>query len=131
MLKNTVTTVGANNNRNMAREFFKRTAFVFILLLIFTALSVFSFLYKPLQLQLSNSLLDNYVQNSLISYHSFENMVELSEQGAKSVANRSLIRDAMIDYKNGNLTLKELEDYILPKYKDAIEPLNFLVKAEG
>lgn len=130
MLKNTVTTVGTNNNRNMAREFFKRTAFVFILLLIFTALSVFSFLYKPLQLQLSNSLLDNYVQNSLISYHSFENMVELSEQGAKSVANRSLIRDAMIDYKDGDLTLSELKDYILPKYKDAIEPLNFLVKAE-
>lgn len=104
-------------NRMFALSVF--TAIVFVLL----------FVYQPMRLELEKSLTDNFTQLSRTSFHAFESSIQRGLEGAKSLSSRTMIKDAIADYKNGAMSLAELKAFTGPKYKDGAIALEHLVSA--
>lgn len=130
MLKGTIPMGTVSEERNATRGFFKRVALIFTVLLLFTSISVFFFVYKPLHTQLRASITNNFIQNSVMRYQSFDYMMELSEQSAKSIASRPVLNETMFNYLEGQLNLDEVVSFIQPKYNEIMDPIDYLVKAE-
>jgi PAS domain S-box-containing protein len=58
-----------------------------------------------------------------------DNSVSRYIEGTKSITSRSMIRKRILDYRNGEVTLKELKTYTQPKYQDGIKALEDCVYA--
>ncbi|GAB1433362.1 hypothetical protein MASR2M29_19880 [Spirochaetota bacterium] len=57
-------------------------------------------------------------------------MIERSLEGARSLSSRTVIRDAILDYKAGKIDLKTLKEITQSKYEDGAAALEYLLKAE-
>jgi diguanylate cyclase (GGDEF)-like protein len=104
-----------------------RMSFISIFIVI---LFVFFLVYQPMKIELEKSLIDNFAQISHTNYHSFESSIQRGIEGVKSLSSRTMIKNAIIDYKNGEISLEELKVFTLPKYKDGAMALEYLIKAE-
>ncbi|NLT19532.1 MAG: GGDEF domain-containing protein [Syntrophomonadaceae bacterium] len=96
---------------------------------IVTAL-VFFLVYQPMQDELKKSLTENFVQISLTNYYAIENNIERCIEGAKSLSSRTMIKNAIGEYKNGKISLEELKTYTQAKYEDGAKAIDYIVLAE-
>ncbi|MDR3586835.1 MAG: hypothetical protein P4L59_16200 [Desulfosporosinus sp.] len=55
--------------------------------------------------------------------------IQHSIEGASSLSSRTMIRDIIVEYKNSNISLKELIDYTQPKYQDGVMALKNVLAA--
>lgn len=106
---------------------------VIIMLTVLVAISssvVFFLVYMPLKIELEKSLIENFNQLSFIRYNSLQNNMDRGLEGARSLSSRTMIRNAIIEYKSGKIDMNELITYTQSKYKDGVMALEYLIKSE-
>lgn len=111
------------------KVFIKRVYIAFISLILFVIIAIPPLVYLPLNKALKESLIDNFDQISIAIYRSFQNDVQRALEGAKSLSSRTMIKQAMVEYKNGDISLADLKDYTQPKYEDGANALDYLYVA--
>lgn len=121
---------GMINTRHSIENFSKRVLVVLSGLVVLASVVVFSLIYLPLKTALEKSLIDNFKQLAYIRYTSLENSIERSREGARSLSSRTVIRDAILEYKDGKISLSDLETFTQSKYEDGASALEHLLKAE-
>ncbi len=111
-------------------SFLKRVLVTFLFIMLIFVLSVFFLIYTPLKNELTQSLLDNFTQLSMVRYNSLQNNIDRSIEGARSLASRTVIRDAIGNWDKGEISLEELANFTQPKYEDGAKALEYLLRAE-
>jgi diguanylate cyclase (GGDEF)-like protein len=91
---------------------------------------IYFFIYSPMMAELENSIYLNISEISQSKYTSLENSIEGAVIGSVSLSSRSAIRDKIVEYENGNITLDELKSFTLPKYTDGSSVLDNAVLAQ-
>lgn len=110
--------------------FIKRVNITFVFL-IFTGIFVmFLLIYMPLKNALEVSLIDNFSQISQVSEESLQNTIERGMEGARSLASRTVIKNAIAEYRSGEMNIEELAAFTQPKYEDGASVLEHLLLAE-
>lgn len=112
------------------QEFANRVILTLTALVILSSASVILLIYLPLKTELKKSLTENFSQLSYIRYAALQNSMERGLEGARSMSSRTVIRDAILDYKNGKINLDELMAVTQSKYEDGAGALEYLLDAE-
>lgn len=110
--------------------FIKRVIITLIVLVAVSSIVVFFLIYLPLKTELEKSLMNNFDRVSYISYASLQNNIDRGLEGARSLSSRTMIKNAILDYENGELGMDELIAYTQPRYEDGVKALEYLIKAE-
>lgn len=103
-------------------------ASIFITMIIIFLFSYFAVFY-PLKNELENSLENNFLNKVSISEISIENRLERYKEGTKSISSRTMIKNKLNRYNNGEISLKELEEYTQSKYIDGVKALDNVLAA--
>ena len=122
--------LGATNRIYSMRKFIKRVICTLSILIFLTITVIFFIMYLPFKQELEKSLMTNFNQVSYIRYAAIQNIMDRSMEGAKSLSSRTMIRDAIMKYAHGEMSIEELIAYTQPKYTDGAQALEYLVKAE-
>lgn len=112
------------------QSFIKRVIITLIVLVAVSSIVVFLLIYLPLKTELEKSLMNNFDRVSYISYASLQNNIDRGLEGARSLSSRTMIKNAILDYENGELGMDELIAYTQPRYEDGVKALEYLIKAE-
>lgn len=99
--------------------------FTIIVLIIFFYFGVFS----PLKTELEASLNQNFENSVSITEINVENKLSRYIEGAESLSSRTMIRNQLANYKEGNTSLQELKNYTQAKYSDGAKVLDNIVAA--
>lgn len=118
------------NRTYSIQSFIKRVIITLIVLVSVSLTVVFLLVYLPLKTELEKSLINNFNRVSYISYASLQNNIDRGLEGARSLSSRTMIKNAILDYKDGDLDMDELIEYTQPRYEDGAKALEYLVKAE-
>ena len=81
-------------------------------------------------MELEKSLVDNFQEIANIRHASLENNINKGLEGARSMSSRSVIRDAILDYMDKEITLEELKTSSQKRYEDGAKVLDNLLLAE-
>lgn len=100
------------------------TTLVFLLVVL---IFLYSLIYSPLYKTLEETLLENFVNVTETIRISFEYIVDKEVENASSISSRTMIKNKIIEYKNGKVDLEELKSYTQPKYSEGIEALKSVV----
>ena len=111
-------------------QFVRRVNWTIFILLSGGTLFMFFLVFQPMKTALEKSLTDNFIQISEVNYYSVNNSIQGGIEGAKSISSRTMIRNAIDDYKKGKMSLEELKEYTQPKYEDGAKAIEHLVTAE-
>ena len=115
---------------NANQGFIRRVNILFLSSFFVVALLVFLLVYQPMKSELEKSLVENFRQVSLTKYHSFQTTLQRATEGQKSLSSRTMIKNAILDYRDGKTNLEELQLYTQPKYEDGARVLENLIFAE-
>ncbi len=85
---------------------------------------VFLLVFQPMQAELRKSLTDGFAQMSRANHYVIENAVERRIEGAESLSSRTIIKNAIREYKSGKMSLEELKTYTQPKYEDGARAID-------
>ncbi len=113
-----------------AKAFGKRMIMVLTALIVISSAVVFLLIYLPSKAELEKSLMKNFNQLSYIRYTSLQNNMNRGLEGARSLSSRTVIRDVILDYKDGKMNLDNLITVTQSKYEDGAKALEYLLKAE-
>lgn len=123
-------TPGIGNRTYSIQTFIKRVILTLTALVAASSAAIFLLIYLPLKTELEKSLLDNFDRLSYISYASLQNSIDRGLEGARSMSSRTVIRDAILEYENGEMDIDELIAYTQSKYEDGAKALEHLIRAE-
>lgn len=96
--------------------------------IIITAIAFFVF-YIPLGLELEKRALDAFEilsQNKVQHIHHF---TQKGIDGAKSISSRTEIRNRIVEYKEGSISMDYLKDYTEPRYEEGLSALTNVLGA--
>ena len=108
----------------------KRVILTLTALVAISSAVLFLLVYLPLQAELEKSLMDNFEQLSFIRYASLQNDMDRGLEGARSLSSRTVIRNAILEYKNGEMDMDELMAATQLRYEDGAKALEYLIRAE-
>lgn len=83
-----------------------------------------------MKIQLQNSLVDTYIQISQANGDVLLGSIDRSRDGALRLSGRTMIRNAILEYRSDGITLETLAAYTQDKYVDGAKALEYLVLAE-
>lgn len=127
-----------NNDNNLdltvkvksVRTFVKRVIITFVVLLIIGSAAMRFLIYQPLNNALETSLVENFSHLSTVNYSALQNTLNQGLEGSRSLASRTMIKNAIEDYYSNQLDLEGLENYTQPKYQDGAKALQNIVLAQ-
>lgn len=123
--------LGKSSDLDIGRQVFvKRVVLILITFALLSLVIIFLFIYRPLKLELEKSLVDNFQEIANIRHASLENNINKGLEGARSMSSRSVIRDAILDYMDKEITLEELKTSSQKRYEDGAKVLDNLLLAE-
>ncbi len=94
-----------------------------ILLIIILTITYFS-IYNPLYRTLEETLLDNFIYIAETNKISYEYIIKSRLESARSISSRTMIKNKILEYKEGLINFEELKKYTKPKYNEGIEAVN-------
>ncbi|NMC53765.1 MAG: GGDEF domain-containing protein [Chloroflexi bacterium] len=110
-------------------DLLKKTRLYTFLFFVGVVLLTILVVFLPLEMQLEDTLVSNWVltaQSRSLSFHLF---LEKSMEGAQSVSSRSVIRDQLAEYHQQELTWEDLQASTQPKYVEGVRVLENLAYA--
>ena len=111
------------------KEIVKRIKIIIVVLIAGWTLFGYFAIYFPMKTELKNNLYQYNLEISNTKFTAFSANVKKSEEGARSLSSRTMIRDKIVSYQNGSVNLDELRDYTQPKYLDGVKALDDVVAA--
>jgi diguanylate cyclase (GGDEF)-like protein len=133
MGQNTQFETRAGHNKSQAipmLEFISRIRRVFASSVIGVVVVVFFLVFQPMQAELKKSLTEVFAQVSRTNYYVVENIIERYIEGAKSLSSRTMIKNALGEYKSGQMSLAELRTYTQAKYEDGARAIDYIILAQ-
>jgi len=124
---------GAAYSRNQAismLEFVRRVKQVFVGSVLVVVALVFFLVFRPMEAELKHSLTDVFEQMSRTNHYVVENTIERCIEGAKSLSSRTMIKNAIGQYRSGQMSLEELKTYTHGKYEDGASAIDHIVLAQ-
>lgn len=97
---------------------------IVIILVVFV--SMIMLIYFPLKNELENELDKNFILQTEVTLSNVNSFLDGLNDGAVSISNRGIIRDKIISYKNGKISLEYLKKYTSSMYPYAINGLSNL-----
>ena len=85
--------------------------------------------YKPLNKELNTQIYENYSLISVQKEMRIEQHLDKSIEGTMSLSSRTMIRNAIYDYHEGNISFEELVIYTQSRYEDGVDVLHDIVYA--
>ena len=128
--------VGFHEKTRIGRHIYSVQGFIKRVILTLTALVaissavLFLLVYLPLQAELEKSLMDNFEQLSFIRYASLQNDMDRGLEGARSLSSRTVIRNAILEYRNDEMDIDELMAATQLRYEDGAKALEYLIRTE-
>jgi diguanylate cyclase (GGDEF)-like protein len=110
-------------------EVTKRSKIFIAVLVLGWTLFGFFVIYNPMKTELVGTLYKYYGEIANSKYISLETHVDKSIEGARSVSSRTMIRDVIVEYQKGNMSLEQLQVFTQPKFIDGVNALNNVVSA--
>lgn len=110
--------------------FIKRVVLTLAALVTVSSAVLILLVYLPLKTELEKSLMDNFEQLSFIRYASLQNDMDRGLEGARSLSSRTVIRNAILEYRNGKINMDELMAATQLRYEDGAKALEYLIRAE-
>ena len=111
----------------------KRQLFMPPLLLIIGIFTVifltYLIVYRPMNEDLNDQTYENYCIVSSQKELRIEQYIDRSIEGAVSLSSRTMIRNAIQDYHDGEMTFSALSDYTSSRYADGVNALGNVVSA--
>lgn len=107
----------------------QKIRFSILVTMCLIALGSYLLVTQPLRQVLKKSIQQNYIYAAEGVAYTLDNFIEHSMYAAASLSGRSMIKQAMADYKNGRLSLAELQAYTRPEYEDGFAALENLTGA--
>lgn len=111
------------------KEIVKRTKLIIVVLIVGWALFGYFAIYFPMKTELQHTLYQYYVEISKTKHAALATSIQKSEEGARSLSSRTMIRDMIVSYQNGTIDLNELQAFTQPKYLDGVKALDHVVRA--
>lgn len=118
------------NDKIAIFNFLKRVTITAIFLISIIVLYVYFFIYIQMSQELKSSLLDKFVESGNINYYLIKSSIQRAEEGANSLSSRTMIRAAIEEYLDGDISLEELKIYTKDKYIDGAKALDNIIYAE-
>lgn len=115
---------------NPTQIFSQRAIIIFSILMLLSVAIIVQFTYRPLKAALEECLIVNFRQISDTRYEAFEHSIHQGLEGARSLSSRSFLREVLLNYADGDLSLAELTDLTQRRFEEGAEVLERLVKAE-
>lgn len=119
-----------NKNRIEIFNFLDRVKIVTIVLIIVVILFVYFFIYNVMIQESKNTLVEKFVEGGNLNRYMVEYSIDRAEEGAKSLSSRTMIREAITEYLDGEKSLEELKTYTQDKYIDGVKALDNIIYAE-
>ncbi|NLZ39162.1 MAG: GGDEF domain-containing protein [Firmicutes bacterium] len=82
------------------------------------ALASYLLIALPLKQELQKSIQQNFIYSAEGAAYSVENFLDHCLNAAESLSSKTMIKQAMVDYQNGRMTLDELKEYTAPQYEN-------------
>ena len=118
------------NRTKLVEIFVKRVSIIFFLIIFVGVFAIYSLIYLPLSRSLEKSIMENFNQSFIVKHTSLQNDIQRALEGAKSLLSRTMIKNAIVDYKSGLMDFQELKGYTQPKYEDGARILEHLLRAD-
>lgn len=97
------------------------------LLVLTVAASAYLLLYKPLYGAFRNLTLDNFILSASAVSDGAKGYVERCKEGAASLSSRTMIKKAILSYRQGEISFENLGIYTEEPYREGIKVLSELV----
>ena len=108
---------------------FKKINYVAFITIIILILFFYYGVFAPLKSELETTLYKNFESTVSITEINVENKLSRFIEGSESLSSRSMIRNEIQNYKSGNISLLELQNYTKDKYSDGVKVLDNIVSA--
>lgn len=108
---------------------FKNLKHITIILMFVSVLFFLFGVFLPLRNKLELQLNEVFKNNVLLVEENIENSFDNFMEGAESLSSRTMIRNKLIEYKNGEITFSNLKNYTQNKYVDGAKVLDNLIAA--
>ncbi len=107
--------------------FISRVRLTVIVLLVAGLIFSYFFVYLPLHKALQRSLLTNFSHTASLNYSSIQSSLERGQEGARSLSSRTMIKEAIVQYLAGEMSLDQLQEYTQSRYEDGAKALDYLL----
>ncbi len=97
---------------------------LFIGLVLFVFIASYGVVYRPLNSELKTLTYDNFQTIASQKELRVEQFIDRSIEAADGLSNHMMMRDAIIDYHDGEITFNELSDYTQPLYDDGAKAIS-------
>lgn len=111
-------------------KLYRRMKVTIIALLFGSFVLVFACVYVPLQISLKHQIEVTFSEECKLYVMSLNFRIKELSNSAKTLASRTMMRQAIIDYLNGSTNIDYLKAYTEPKYADGAKVLESIVFAE-
>ncbi len=104
-----------------------RSRYIILLVLLLFIPIVYLSIYVPVLHSLQQETLDNFLLVAEAKQQMVEEFIARSKEGAEGLSSRSVIRDKIVDYREGNIGFLALKMFTEPKYLDGVRALERMV----
>ncbi len=90
---------------------------------LLVAISYYFFVFTPLKKSVVKNIELEFIHETKLQTLYIDNELKRDIEGAKSISSRSMIRNKIVDYRNGRISLAQLKKYTSPKYSEGLKTL--------
>lgn len=119
-----------NKNKTEILKFLERVKYIAIVLVVTLILFIYIFIYRTMVGESQNALIDKFVETGNLNYHIVKHSIDRAEESARSLSSRTMIKRAIMEYLDGEITLEELKIYTADKYNEGAKVLDNIIYAE-
>lgn len=105
------------------KRYIRRTSIIFTLLVLITLLLTVYGIFFPMKKEIELNVLDNFNLLSETKIDTFMSSIDKSVQGAKSLSSRTVIRNKIVEYLEGDINFEDLKNFTQDKYLDGVKAI--------
>ncbi|ADQ13943.1 GGDEF domain-containing protein [Halanaerobium hydrogeniformans] len=113
----------------MKKNIFNKIKYLTVIIIIMLIFFFYFFVFQPLKSELESSLDENFKNSVSIIELNVENKFSRFKEGTESLSSRTMIKNELLAYRDGEVTFKELQDYTEDKYADGAGVLDNVMAA--
>lgn len=111
-------------------KFLTRVKLLFSIFIIVGIIIMSALIYYPLNNALTESTVLNFSHLVEAKQVIVQNDMERGLDGGRSMSSRTMIKESIVSYLNGELSYDDMKDYVQPRFDDGARALTNLIKAK-
>ena len=111
------------------KQVFSKMKYLIIAIIIVLIIFFYFGVFAPLEAELEKNLNQNFQNTVSILEINVENELKRYKEGAESLSSRTMIKNELAGYRDGEVSFQELQDYTQAKYSDGARILENIIAA--